>query len=120
MTRPFELLPSTPLRRRPKATFSKIGQVREERVALEHGVHVPLVRRESDDVLVPEVDRPSLGSSKPPIIRSVVVFPQPDGPSSAKNVPRANSRERSSTATTSSKSLRDVLDRDVGGVRWRR
>ena len=31
--------------------------------------------------------RPSLGCSKPATIRSVVVFPQPDGPSSEKNSP---------------------------------
>src|ERR1700737_1976255 len=30
---------------------------------------------------------PSVGSSKPAISRNVVVFPQPDGPSSAKNSP---------------------------------
>src|SRR3954471_15582177 len=46
---------------------------------------------------------PPVGSSKPPIIRSVVVFPQPDGPSMAKKLPRSISSERSSTATTSSK-----------------
>src|SRR3954471_9782837 len=46
---------------------------------------------------------PPEGSSKPPIIRSVVVFPQPDGPSMAKKLPRSISSDRSSTATTSSK-----------------
>ena len=30
---------------------------------------------------------PAVGSSKPPIMRSVVVLPQPDGPSSEKNSP---------------------------------
>ena len=30
---------------------------------------------------------PAVGSSKPPIMRSVVVLPQPDGPSSAKKLP---------------------------------
>src|SRR4051794_6329899 len=36
-------------------------------------------------------------------MRSVVVLPQPDGPSSAKKLPRSISSERLSTATTSSK-----------------
>src|SRR5947209_6086500 len=49
--------------------------------------------------------RPAVGSSKPPIIRSVVVLPQPEGPSRAKNFPRSISSEMSSTATTSSKRL---------------
>src|SRR5690242_18698037 len=38
-------------------------------------------------------------------MRSVVVFPQPEGPSSAKNEPRGISSERSSTATTPSNRL---------------
>jgi hypothetical protein len=44
-TRPRTSLLLTPLRRRPKATFSKMAQVREERVRLEDGIHVALVRR---------------------------------------------------------------------------
>src|SRR5881398_3684417 len=36
-------------------------------------------------------------------MRSVVVFPQPEGPSRAKKLPRSISSEMSSTATTSSK-----------------
>ncbi len=47
--------------------------------------------------------RPELGSSKPAIMRSVVVLPQPDGPSIEKNSPSRISNETSSTATTSSK-----------------
>ena len=45
--------------------------------------------------------RPPLGSSKPPIIRSVVVLPQPDGPRSEKNSPLPTSSETPSTARTS-------------------
>ena len=87
--------------------------VREERVALEDGVHVPLVRRQPDDVAVGEEDRPDVGSSKPPIIRSVVVFPQPDGPSSAKKEPRGISSEMPSTARSLGELLHDVLEADV-------
>ena len=44
---------------------------------------------------------PSVGSSKPPISRSVVVLPQPDGPSSEKNSPASIRRSIRSTATAS-------------------
>src|ERR1700680_2962543 len=43
---------------------------------------------------------PASGRSKPAIIRSVVVFPEPDGPSSGKNPPSAPRRSTPSTATT--------------------
>src|SRR5919204_3356347 len=46
--------------------------------------------------------RPDVGSSKPPIMRNVVVLPQPEGPRSAKKLPRSISSETSSTAMTSS------------------
>ncbi len=48
---------------------------------------------------------PSVGSSNPPIMRSSVVLPQPEGPSSEKNSPRRMSRETASTAATSPKRL---------------
>ena len=44
---------------------------------------------------------PSVGSSKPPIMRNVVVLPQPDGPSSEKNSPSPMMRSTRSTAVTS-------------------
>jgi len=43
--------------------------------------------------------RPVLASMKPAIIRSVVVLPQPDGPSSATSSPSATSSETPATAT---------------------
>ena len=45
--------------------------------------------------------RPSVGSSKPAIMRSVVVFPQPEGPSIVKNSPSRIVNETSSTAQKS-------------------
>src|SRR5258705_3146966 len=48
---------------------------------------------------------PSSGNSKPAISRSVVVLPQPEGPSREKNEPRGMSRVRSFTATVSLKRL---------------
>ena len=42
---------------------------------------------------------PVVGLSKPAIIRSVVVLPQPDGPSIEKNSPAPIVKSASSTAT---------------------
>src|ERR1700736_5071129 len=42
--------------------------------------------------------RPSSGVSKPAIMRKVVVLPQPDGPSSAKNSPASIESSTPSTA----------------------
>ena len=57
------------------------------------------------DVEPPRKTRPSVGSSNPPIMRSVVVLPQPDGPSIAKKAPRGIDSVRSSTAVMSPKRL---------------
>src|SRR5690348_5252066 len=54
----------------------------------------------------PSSTRPVSGCSKPAIIRSVVVLPEPDGPSSVKNSPSPTVRSTSSTATTSPYVLR--------------
>ena len=54
--------------------------------------------------------RPSLGCSKPATIRSVVVLPQPEGPSSEKNSPGSISRSRPLTATVLAEALRDLLE----------
>ena len=48
---------------------------------------------------------PSVGNSKPAIMRSNVVLPQPDGPSSTKNSPAMMSRLTLSTAVTLPKRL---------------
>ena len=42
---------------------------------------------------------PSVGVSKPAIMRRVVVFPQPDGPSIEKNSPAPIEKSASDTAT---------------------
>ena len=49
---------------------------------------------------------PLVGCSKPAIIFSSVVLPQPDGPRSEKNSPRAIAKSARSTATKSPNSLR--------------
>src|SRR3712207_269321 len=48
---------------------------------------------------------PEEGNSKPPIMRRVVVLPQPEGPSNVRNSPWRTSREIPSTAWTSPKYL---------------
>src|SRR6201996_4136208 len=54
---------------------------------------------------------PEVGRSKPAIRRSVVVLPQPDGPSREKNSPDAIWRSIASTATTSSKRFSSASSR---------
>jgi hypothetical protein len=54
--------------------------VREERVLLEDHVQRPLVGVHVGHVGALGTIRPESGRSKPAIIRSVVVLPQPDGP----------------------------------------
>jgi hypothetical protein len=48
---------------------------------------------------------PEVGSSRPAIMRSVVVLPQPDGPSRQKNSPSATVKVESFTAMKSPKAL---------------
>src|SRR5919199_1570978 len=58
--------------------------------------------------------RPS--RSKTAIRRSVVVFPEPDGPRSVKNSPRATSRSTPATACTSAYDLRTPTRRTSAGA----
>src|SRR2546430_305267 len=48
---------------------------------------------------------PAVGNSRPAIMRSVVVLPQPDGPSSTTNLPSSSTSEESRTAVKSAKRL---------------
>src|SRR5262245_7626742 len=64
----------------------------------------------------PRKMRPSLGVSKPASIRSNVVLPQPDGPSSAKNSPWAMSKLSASTAATAPKRLLTASKRISGAL----
>src|ERR1041384_985898 len=58
---------------------------------------------------------PASGFSSPAIMRNVVVFPQPDGPSSPKNSPWATSSDTSATARVDPK-LRDRFFSDRKGI----
>src|SRR5262249_32904793 len=58
--------------------------------------------------------RPASGRSNPAINRSVVVSPEPGGPSSVKTSPGATSRSTPQTATTSPYALRTSTSRTSG------
>ena len=77
----------------------------EQRVALEDGVDRPAVGLDVGHVAPADLDVPLVGSSKPAIMRSVVVLPQPDGPMIEKNSAVPISRSRLATATRSPKRL---------------
>ena len=94
--------------------------VREQRVVLEDGVDVAGERRPGVTSSPPRNTRPAVGSSKPAIIRSTVVLPEPDGPSIEKNSPSRISRSRPSTAVTDPKRLRDALQPHRDGRRTAR
>ena len=79
---------SRPRSLRPNSTFVEHGQVREQAVGLEHHPHVALVGRHPGQVVAADRRRcPTSASSRPARMRSAVVLPQPDGPSSATNSP---------------------------------
>src|SRR6188508_298697 len=60
--------------------------------------------------------RPAVGVSNPAIIRRVVVFPDPDGPSIEKNSPSRTSRSTPSTATTSPNRFTTPSNRTAGAA----
>ena len=65
------------------------GHVREQRVVLEHHPDVAPVGRDARHVLAVDLDRAARSAARnPATIRSVVVLPEPDGPSSVRNSPR--------------------------------
>src|SRR5215831_10062941 len=64
---------------------------------------MPMLRRSGGSSVTrcsPKWISPASGSSKPAMVLRVVVFPHPEGPSSAISSPSRTSRSRSSTATT--------------------
>ena len=75
--------------------------VRVERVVLEDHRDVPFARGEFVTSSPPITTLPAETCSSPAIIRSSVVLPQPDGPTSTMNSPSPISRLTSSTALTS-------------------
>ena len=107
-------------RRARSATFSSTRHVREQRVALEHHRHVALGgrharsrrRRRSGSC-------PRVGSSRPAIRRSVVVLPQPEGPSSVTSVPARDGERDVAHGGDVAVALADVAEFDRGGFHRR-
>ena len=74
-------------------------QVRVERVVLEHHGDVAVARRHVVDDRVADAQTvPAVMVSSPASMRSAVVLPQPDGPTSTMNSPSAIARSMSATA----------------------
>ena len=94
--------------------FSKHGEVRVERVALEDHGQVALARGASSLTRWPSMRiSPEVTSSRPAIIRSRVDFPQPDGPTRMTNSPSPISSVTSvDGAGAGAVPLRDVLEGD--------
>jgi hypothetical protein len=75
--------------------------VREQRVILEHGVHVTLVRRQPGGFLAMDTDRAGARLFEPGDQAQAGGLPEPEGPSMEKNSPSWMSMETRSTAFTS-------------------
>ena len=110
-------------RGRPKPTFSATDEVGEERVVLEDHAHVAALGR--DPGAVPLTARPSIRTRRrraarsPAISRSIVVLPQPLGPSTASISPRST-RQAAVVRRPSTAPKRLVTpSSSIMGVRWR-
>ena len=69
-----------------------------KRVILEQHADIAAMHRHAGDASVVEKISPAFGSTRPAIMRNVVVLPQPLGPSSATMLPGSIDRDRRSTA----------------------
>ena len=99
----------------PERDIARDGQMRKQRVALEHHVDRPPIGRHRRDILRRRAgcDRHP-ASRSPASMRSSVVLPQPEGPSSAKNSPSKMSSDTPSTAATPEKRLLTPSNRTSG------
>ena len=89
----------------------------KQRVGLEDHADIALVRGHVGDVLAADQDPPEVGVSKPAIMRSVVVLPQPDGPSKATNSPGSDSEiDAIDHPRLAVEALFDAFEPDVGAV----
>ena len=93
------------------------GHVAEQRVVLEHEADLALAHVRVGGVLAVEAARcPRSAHSSPAMMRSSVVLPEPDGPSSATSSPGRTSRLTSSQRGEAAEALADVLDCDAHAV----
>ena len=79
--------------------------VRIERVVLEHHGDVAVARAHVVDDLAADLDRAVVMSSSPAMVRSSVLLPQPDGPTSTVNSPSGIERSMPRTACTAAVAL---------------
>ena len=87
------------------------GQVRIERVGLEHHGDAALGRRHDVDILRRRSARaPEVESSSPAMMRSSVDLPQPDGPTKTTNSPSFTSRSMPFSTSTVPKDFLHMLD----------
>ena len=76
--------------------------MRIQGIVLEHHAHAPLSRGNLVTSCSPKKIWPQEGDRRPQIIFKVVLFPQPEGPKSPTSCPSGSSKEKWSTAVTSS------------------
>ena len=104
-----------PFSSRPKAMLRGDVHVREQRIVLEHDVHVAPVRRQRASRPCRRGRmRPEFGISKPPSMRSVVDLPQPEGPSRVTNLPASMREVEVVDGDVLAVALGDVFEMDDG------
>ena len=90
------------------------GHVAEQGVVLEHEADAALAGRQRRSTSSPSKrTAPASGTSSPAMMRSSVVLPEPDGPSSATSSPAGTSRLTSSSAVNAPNALARRLDLDA-------
>ncbi len=107
--------PGMPLGLEPEGHVLGDREVGKQGVVLKHHPDVAPVRRGAGDVAPVERDPAAIGDTRPATMRSRVVFPQPEGPSSETNSPRATARSTPpSTALAPKRFSAPVIARKPG------
>ena len=107
--------------RQAEADILRDVHMREQRIVLEHGVDRPVERPERRDVAALEQHAcRSTGSRSRRSRCRLVVLPQPEGPSSVRNSPRAMSRSTASRPTMPPGKIFETASSRTSGVRRHR
>ena len=110
----LDLARGTPWHFSGKPMFCAHVHVRIEREELEHESDVPLRRARNVTSSPSSRIRPEVGSSRPAIMRKVVVLPQPEGPSMTKNSPSSIVKVEPRTAMKLAERLAQIFEADLG------